>query len=139
MNGIFPGMGGLDPSKMSPQVIAEISDLMRTLTPDQLMKMQSLMHNAMGGHDVNKDMMAFEQSLPPTFREKMARIMYMANGIEVPAQSGTTNAAASAALQSSAQSLDEPKDMNEARLVILRSVASGLMPPEQALKVLFAQ
>lgn len=138
MNGIFPGLGGLDPSKMSPQVIAEISDLMRTLTPDQLMKMQTLMHNAMGGHDVNKDMMSFEQSLPPTFREKMARIMYMANGIEVPAQAGTTNAAA-ANLSAINTTHDEPKDMNEARLVILRSVASGMMPPEQALKILFAQ
>ena len=138
MNGIFPGLGGLDPSKMSPQVIAEISDLMRTLTPDQLMKMQSLMHNAMGGHDVNKDMLAFEQSLPPTFREKMARIMYMANGIEVPAQAGTTNAVA-ANLSAINMTHDEPKDMNEARLVILRSVASGMMPPEQALKILFAQ
>ena len=124
MNGMFPGMGGIDPSKMSPQVIAEISALMRTLSPDQIMKMQTLMHNSMAGLNVTKDMMEFESALPPTFREKMARIMYMANGIEVPPQTAEV-------------SLENPTDETEARLVILRSVAAGLMPPEEALKVLF--
>ena len=120
MNGMFPGMGGIDPSKMSPEVIAEISALMRTLSPEQIMKMQSLMHNAMGGFNVNNDMAEFEKTLPSSFREKMARIMYMANGIAVPSQ---TDAA--------------PTDESSARLVILRSVAQGLMSAEEALKVLF--
>ena len=133
MNGIFPGMGGLDPSKLSPQAIAEISDLMRTLSPEQIMKMQSLMHNAMGGFNVTKDMAEFESTLPPSFREKMARIMYMANGIEVPAQASVATQANSTPVQT----LENPTDMNEARLVILRSVAAGLMPPEEAFKVLF--
>ena len=124
MNGMFPGIGGIDPSKMSPQVIAEISALMRTLNPDQIMKMQTLMHNSMAGLNVTKDMMEFETSLPPSFREKMARILYMANGIDVPAQTAEV-------------SLENPTDETEARLVILRSVAGGLMPPEEALKILF--
>ena len=114
-----------DPSKLTPQAIREISELMSSLTPAQMMKMQTLMHNQMGGFDVTKDMMEFEQSLPPSFREKMARIMYMANGITVPPQ------------QSANIPVTEPKTEDDARLIILRSVASGLMSPEEALKVLF--
>jgi hypothetical protein len=111
-----------DPSKLSPQAISEISELMSMLSPDQIMKMQSLMHNQMAGFNVANDMMEFEKSLPPSFREKMARVMYMANGIEVPAQSTPTN---------------DPENIDDARLVILRSVQSGMMKPEEALKVLF--
>jgi len=48
------------------------------------MKMQTLMHNSMAGLNTQNDMMEFENSLPSSFREKMARIMYMANGIEFP-------------------------------------------------------
>ena len=87
------------------------------------------MHNAMGGFNVEKDMQEFEKSLPPSFREKMARIMYMTNGIEVPPLA--TGA------QSAPTSASPPTNENEARLVILRSVAGGLMSPEEALKVLF--
>jgi len=115
-----------DPSKLTPQAIQEISELMSALTPAQMMKMQTLMHNQMGGFDVSKDVMEFEQSLPPSFREKMARIMYMANGIEVPAKAAPSPAPVS-----------ELNNETDARLVILRSVAAGLMSPEEAMKVLF--
>ena len=117
--------GMFDPSKLNPQAISEITDLMRTLTPAQMMKLQSIMHNQMAGFNVAQEMMEFEQSMPPDFKAKMARIMYMANGIEVPAAAG------------SAPAVEEPKNENEARLVILQSVAAGMMKPEEALKVLF--
>ena len=126
---MFPGMN-LDPSKLSPQVIAEMTDLMRTLTPEQMMKMQSLMHNTMAGFNVAKEMAEFEQTLPPTFRERMARIQYLANGIEVPARPDLATSAP-------ATPIENPKTESEARLVILSSVANGLMSPEDALKVLF--
>ncbi len=113
-----------DPSKLSPQAIREISDLMRTLSPDQMMKLQTLMHNQMAGLNVTQEIMEFEKSMPSDFRAKMARIMYMANGIEVPASTPTP-------------SVEEPKNENEARLVILQSVASGMLSPQEALKVLF--
>ncbi len=111
-----------DPSKLSPQAIQEITDLMRSLSPDQMMKLQSLMHNSMAGFDVSKQMLEFEQSMPADFRAKMARIMYMANGIEVP---------------NTQPAMPTVSNENEARLVILQSVAAGLMQPEEALKVLF--
>lgn len=126
---MFPGMNNIDPSKLSPQTIAEITELMRTLSHDQIMKMQTLMHNAMAGFNVTEEMAAFEKTLPAGFREKMARIQYLANGIEVPPQ-------ANAAPIASAP-VEQPKNENEARLVILKSVAGGLMSPEEALKVLF--
>ena len=118
-----------DPSKLSPQAISEITDLMRTLSPAQMMKLQSIMHNQMAGFNVTKEMMEFEQSMPPDFRAKMARIMYMTNGIEVPP--ATTPSVASSPIA------EEPKNENEARLVILQSVAAGMMSPQEALKVLF--
>ncbi len=120
---MFPGMGGLDPSKMTPEVIAEITEAMKMLTPEQMMKLQSLMHNQMAGFDVMKDMAALEQTLPQGFRERMARVLYMANGIAVPKQSP--------------ESAKLPGNPDEARLVILKSVAGGMMSPEDALKVLF--
>jgi hypothetical protein len=124
-----------DPSKLSPQAIQEITDLMRTLTPAQMMKLQGIMHNQMAGFNVTQELMEFEQSMPPDFRAKMARIMYMANGIEVPAAPSTTSA--SITPTASVEPLSEPKNENEARLVILQSVAAGMMTPEDALKVLF--
>jgi hypothetical protein len=124
-----------DPSKLSPQAIQEITDLMRTLTPAQMMKLQGIMHNQMAGFNVTKELMEFEQSMPPDFRAKMARIMYMANGIEVPASPSTSNATITPT--ASVEPIVEPKNENEARLVILQSVAAGMMTPEEALKVLF--
>ncbi len=118
-----------DPSKLSPQAIQEMTDLMRTLTPAQMMKLQSIMHNQMAGFNVTNEMIEFEKSMPADFRAKMARIMYMANGIEVPAAPVTSTAPA--------VPVAEPKNENEARLVILQSVAAGMMTPEEALKVLF--
>jgi|GEM_PF-1438620 len=129
---MFPGMGGLDPSKMTPEVIAEITEAMKMLSPDQMMKLQSLIHNQMAGLDVMKDMAALEQSLPSGFRERMARVMYLAHGIQVPPPA----AAQSTAVQSTA-SPAAPENLDQARLVILQSVSQGLMTPEDALKVLF--
>ena len=120
---MFPGMGGLDPTKMTPQMISEITDAMKLLSPDQMMKLQSLMHNQLAGFNVSSEMAAFEQSLPAGFREKMARILYMANGIAVP--------------EKAPEPMKAPENVEDARLVILRSVAQGLMTPEEALKVLF--
>jgi hypothetical protein len=132
---MFPGMGGLDPSKMTPQVIAEITEAMKMLTPGQMMKLQTLMHNQMAGFDVMKEMAALEQTLPQGFRERMARVIYLANGITVPsagANPGTATPPASAV-----EDAKLPGNPDEARLVILRSVSSGLMSPEEALRVLF--
>ena len=130
---MFPGMGGLDPSKMTPEVIAEITEAMKMLTPEQMMKLQSLMHNQMAGFDVMKDMAALEQTLPQGFRERMARVLYMANGIAVP-NAGATAGRVEAQSPGAAKL---PGNPDQARLVILKSVASGMMSPEDALKVLF--
>ena len=122
-----------DPSKLNPQTLTELTDLMRSLTPEQMMKMQTLMHNTMAGMNVQNDMMEFEKSLPPNFREKMARLMYLANGIEVPAEAPSISLDEVPSI-----SLHEaPKNEDEARLVILRSVAGGMISPEEAIKVLF--
>jgi hypothetical protein len=131
-------MGGLDPSKLTPQAMAELSDLMRTLTPAQMSKMQTIMHNAMAGFDVTQDVADFEASLPSTFRERMARIMYLANGVDLPPKEGVS-ATATAVPHAEAQVVPPLNNEQEARLVILRSVSQGLMAPEDALKVLFPE
>ena len=119
----------IDPSKLNPAAIMELTELMKSLTPDQMMKMQSLMHNSMAGFNVSQEMMEFEKSLPAHFREKMARIMYIANGIEVPNLKPSPSVAAT----------KEPTTAKEARMVILNSIAQGLMIPEAAYAVLFPE
>ena len=131
---MFPGMQGLDPSKMTPEVIAELTEAMKMLSPDQMMRLQSVMHNSFAGFDVSKELEALEQSFPKGFREKMARVMYRANGIAVP--ESVTRTETGAQVESGVSA--EPKNIDEARLVILRSVSQGIMTPEEALKVLFS-
>jgi hypothetical protein len=130
---MFPGMGGLDPSKLTPEVVAEMTEAMKMLSPAQMMKIQSLIHNQMAGFDVAKEMAEFEQGLPSGFREKMARVLYMANGVNVPQKTQATETM----ISESIKDVEKPKDVDEARLVILKSVSQGLMSPEEALKVLF--
>lgn len=126
---MFPGLpAGFDPSKLDPKLISEISELMGTLPPEMMMKMQTLMHNSMAGHDVRKDMEEFERGLPPGFREKMARIMYQANGVvDVLATPATTPTEPTRPLESLA----------DARYTILNAVKNGTLTPEAAMKALF--
>jgi len=122
---MFPGLpADFDPSKLDPKLIAEISELMRTLPAPMMMKMQTIMHNSMAGIDVRKDMEEFERGLPPGFREKMAKIMYQAGGVvDVLA----TPEDKTAPLES----------MDDARLTILNAVKNGTLTPEAALRALF--
>jgi hypothetical protein len=122
----------LDPSKMDPQTLMELSNLIRELPSEQLSRMQTLMHNAMGGFDVRKDMEEFERGLPPGFREKMlaivsrqASVVAESSGeglkvVDLPVNGETTPA----------------MDMREARMTVLRAVANGTISPEDAEKLL---
>lgn len=125
---MFPGLpAGFDPSKMDPRLIGEISQLMATLPPEMMMKMQTLMHNAMAGIDVRKDTEDFERDLPSDFRAKMAKILYQAHGVELN----------ETAIDSEPVTL--PGNVDEARLTILRAVKEGKLAPEAALKALFPE
>jgi hypothetical protein len=117
-----------DPSKLSPEAIAEITALMRQMKPEQMMRLQTLMHNSLAGFNVTQEMQAFEAELPAGFREGMARVLYLSQGIAVPPQPAVNEPTPSA---------QPPHNEEEARLVILRSVAGGILSPEEALKVLF--
>ncbi len=115
-----------DPSKMDPKLVAELSQLVQQLPHDQIMRMQTLMHNMMAGMDVAREMQEFEQNLPGDFRAKMARIM-MTNPIPMPT---TTPAAAAAAITPT-------NDVDSARLTVLQAVSNGTITPEHALGILF--
>ncbi len=117
-----------DPSKLSPEAIAEITSLMRQLKPEQMMRLQTLMHTSLAGFTVTQEMQAFEAELPAGFREGMARVLYLSQGIAVPPRPAVNEPTQGAPL---------PHNEEEARLVILRSVAGGMISPEEALKVLF--
>jgi len=115
-----------DPSKMDPKILMELSQLVRQLPPDQLQRMQSLMHNMMAGFDVRKDMEEFEKTLPPGFREKLMAVMGQQG-----AMAAATQVAPSEELPS------EEMNVREARLTVLRAVAAGQVSPDEAERLLF--
>jgi hypothetical protein len=123
---MFPGF---DPSKLDPKVIHEISELMRTLPPEQLMKMQSIMHNSMAGFDVTEEVRKFESNLPAGFREKLAKAMYAANGVAV--ETAATAPAPSSPMDTGLN------DVDRARLTVLEGVRDRSVTPEDALRILF--
>lgn len=126
---MFPGF---DPSKLDPKVIQELSDLMRTLPPEKLMQMQTMMHNSMAGFDIMKDVQAFESGLPPEFRAKLAKIMLSAGPLPADAVIPTTGMAV--------ETPTAPvSNVHEARLTVLRAVRDGTVSPEDALATLFPE
>lgn len=135
------GFPQFDPSQMDPKLLMELSRLVQNLPPEQVQKMQSLMHNMMAGLDVKREMEEFEKSLPPGFREKLMTLMGGSTGpgsfgqdskiIEVP-----SSAASSASSQSNMN--EDKMNLREARLTILRAVSDGRIPPEEAEKLLFS-
>ncbi|MBS1962502.1 MAG: hypothetical protein JST04_09815 [Bdellovibrionales bacterium] len=128
---MFPGF---DPSKLDPKVIQELSELMRTLPPEKLMQMQTMMHNSMAGFDIMKDVQAFEAGLPPDFRAKLAKIMLSAGPLPADAVIPTTGKA----VETTAPKTEAPvTDVREARLTLLNAVRDGALTPEDALIALF--
>lgn len=117
----------MDLSKVDPKVLMELSQLVQQLPPQQLNRMQSLMHNMMAGHDVTRDMAEFEQTLPAGFREKLVAVMgtqgFAGVGVPTPAM------------------FKEPieMDLRGARVTILRGIADGSLAPEEAERLLFPQ
>lgn len=106
---------------MDPKTLAELSVLVQQLPHDQIMRMQSLMHNMMAGFDVRKEMEEFERALPPSFREKLVAIV---GARTFPPVAPTSTPG-------------EEMDVREARLTLLRAVAEGKMSPEDAEAMLF--
>jgi hypothetical protein len=120
-------MFGFDPSKMDPQALARMSQLIQGLGPEKLNRLQSLMHNMMAGFDVKKDLESFEQSLPPGFREELMQLM-----VRPASQASAPVNVPSEVVVATPETLSESMDEREARLTILRAVASGRMSPEEA-------
>jgi hypothetical protein len=130
---MFPG---LDPSKMDPRVLMELSRLVQELPQEKLAKMQTLMHNMMAGFDVRKEMEEFERTLPAGFREKIAALMAQ-SGAAMPTQ-GTIVPPGAEAAATEVAATPEDMDLRQARLTILRAVAAGSLSPEEAERHLFA-
>jgi hypothetical protein len=128
---------GFDPSQLDPKIIAELSDLMRSLPPEQLMKLQTLMHNTMAGHSSQAELLALESTFPPGFREKMLGIMMRSGLNPASLASGISPAAQATPVSNASQNEPLPANEREARLTILRAVASGTIEVEDAYSVLF--
>jgi hypothetical protein len=143
-----------DPNKMDPKLLMELSQIVQSLPPDQLNRMQGLMHNAMAGFDVRAEMAEFERNLPAGFREKITRLVAsnpsafgavgMPGGFgaatgESPQQapirpmSQTISASAPPAEEVSVPDMG----VHDARMTVLRGVAAGQVSPEEAEKLLF--
>ncbi len=119
------GIPGFDPSKMDPKLIMELTQLVQQLPPEQLSRMQTLMHNAMAGFDTRVEMEEFEKSLPPGFREKIVALL-------------SGQGAQSVASAAKVTGVTPQLDVREARITILTAVADGQMSPEEAEKILFS-
>ena len=122
-----------DPSKMDPKALMEMSQLIQQLPPEQLSRMQTLMHNMMAGFDVRLEMEEFEKGLPAGFREKLMAMMGGQAGTEF------TPAAQDVVIEPLSKTT-EPKsemDLREARLTILRAVSEKQISPDEAEKLLF--
>lgn len=146
------GNSPFDPSKMDPKVLMELSQLIQQLPPEQLNRMRTLMHNAMAGYDVRKEMEEFEKGLPDGFREKIFSL-----ATQNPQAFGGASAAAGqfwggpqgggskiepiSASASSVSTSEQPDsmDLSAARLTVLRAVANGEMSPEDAERALFPE
>lgn len=113
----------------------ELSQLIRELPPDQINRLQSIMHNMGAGFDVKHELEEFDKTLPPGFRERMTALMLKAQ--TQTSATTSTESAQEPAKGSPAQDL--PGSMREARLTVLRAVADGRMPPEEAERVLFPE
>lgn len=129
---------------MDPKVLMQLSQLIQQLPPEQLSRMQTLMHNAMAGFDVKKEMEEFEKGLPPGFREKLLSLMMGQTSTQGPTEAPTVASIqpiSSTTTHSESASSDElsPEQMgiHEARITVLRAVADGTMSPEEAEKLLF--
>jgi hypothetical protein len=138
---MFANPFGFDPSKLDPKTLMELSSLVRELPPQQLSRMQTLMHNTMGGFDVQKEMEEFERSLPPGFREKLTGIMM--RGMAGASAAGPAPVVEDAQgvdariTSSESESMSADMSVREARLTVLRAVADGSMDPEGALSALW--
>lgn len=141
-------MPAFDPSQMDPKKLMELSKLVQQLPPEQLSRMQTLMHNMMAGFDVRKEMEEFERGLPPGFREKLMAVMG-ASGANPFAAAGPayeprppSMAMASHPPTSSEvepATLNREMSLREARVTLLRAVANGSITPEDAEKLLFPE
>ena len=134
------GMPQFDPSQMDPKLLMELSRIVQQLPPDQVQKMQTLMHNMMAGFDVSQEMAQFEKGLPPGFREKLMTLM---GGQDLGAMGPGAFSPESKIIEvpgpaTSQVNSDPNMDLHDARLTILRAVADGRIPPEEAEKLLFS-
>ncbi|MEO7162960.1 MAG: hypothetical protein ABI041_08575 [Bdellovibrionia bacterium] len=144
MNDFSPfGIPGFDPSKMDPKVLMELSQLIQKLPAEQLSRMQTLMHNTMAGYDMKKEMEEFEKGLPPDFREKIIKILgpsvtpSASPYSEIQGMKDNVIDISPSSAESTTSESSVEMDLRQARLTILKAVASGSMQPEEAEKLLF--
>jgi hypothetical protein len=122
MEPLFPGF---DPSKVKPETLMKLSQLIQELPPEKLQQMQQLMHNLRAGFDVRREMEAFEESLPPDFREALMSIIAQDQSQGRP--------------QREERPTELPGNRREARLTVLRAVAEGRLSPDEACLMLFPE
>lgn len=114
-------MGGFDPSKVDPQMIAQMGQIMRQIPKAQLMRLQSVMQKAMAGKDVREEAAELERSLPPHLQESL-RAMGMAamGGMGMPGA------------EESAKDLS----VDDAKAIVEKAMKEGKISSDQAEELL---
>ncbi len=126
----------------------QLSTLIQELPPDRLMRLQTLMHNMMAGHDVKNELTEFEQTLPAGFRQKMMALV-MGAGPDLSGGNFSGFSHSSAATFQSSQAAQaslanpepegEPTTMRDARLMILGAISRGELGIIEGYDALFGQ
>jgi len=132
----YPSPFQFDASQMDPELLMEMSQLLGGLSPQQLSRMQALMHNMVAGFDVRKDMEEFEKNLPPEFRQKLMTLISRQGAVAPVQVQPSVEELMEESVQDPVKKVD--MDLLQARRTILRAVSKGQMPPEEAEKLLFA-
>ncbi|MGK5083928.1 SEC-C domain-containing protein [Bdellovibrionota bacterium FG-1] len=116
--------GGIDPSKLDPDMMRQFSQLLQRLPKGQLQRLQGIMQRAMSGQDVTREASEFEKTLPVELQSLM---------ISFAGQMGQMGAAgAEVEVPSETSGMSE----EQAREIVAAAAAEGRIEKDEAEKLL---
>jgi hypothetical protein len=125
------GPAGFDPSKMDPQVMMQMGQMIQRLPKGQLQRLQSLMQRAMAGKDVTREAAELERQLPLEFEQMMRSFNPASLGFGGEVAPEEVSAPPMAETSSPVAMTEE-----EAKAIVARAMAEGKVSQDEAVKLL---